>query len=109
MVMKKKNILFDTIKKDKRVYRHIFNNMVDVLYRADNDGIITLISPSAASMFGYKSVNELIGKKISETLYFNPSDRKIFLEKLASKKKLVNYPLKLKKKDGTMFHGKTSS
>jgi PAS domain-containing protein len=48
----KKNIKpFEAIKKDKRIYRHIFDNMVEVLYRADNEGRITLISPSAVDMF----------------------------------------------------------
>lgn len=107
--MKKKNKPFEAIKKDKRIYRNIFENMVEVLYRVDNEGRITLISPSAVNMFGYKSVDEFIGKNIADTFYFNPSDRQVFLEKLSVQKKLANYPLILKKKDGTMFHGKTTS
>jgi len=76
--MKKANKPFEAIKKDERIYRHIFENMVEVLYRADNKGRITLISPSAISLFGYESVEDLIGKNIAETFYYHPSDRKIF-------------------------------
>jgi len=107
--MNKKHKLFKSIKKDKKVYRNIFENMVEVLYRADNEGRITLISPSAVNMFGFESVEDFIGKKIAETFYFRPSDRITFLEKLSQENKVVNYPLLLKKKDGTMFHGKTTS
>jgi PAS domain S-box-containing protein len=107
--MKKKIKPFEAIKKDRRIYRHIFENMVEVLYRADNQGKITLISPSAIDMFGYGSVEELIGKNIAETFYSDPTDRDIFLDKLAELKKVVHYPLVLKKKDGSVFHCKTTS
>ena len=107
--MKKKIKPFEAIKKDRRIYRHIFENMVEVLYRADNQGKITLISPSAIDMFGYGSVEELIGKNIAETFYSDPTDRNVFLDKLAELKKVVHYPLVLKKKDGSDFHCKTTS
>ena len=107
--MKKKIKPFEAIKKDRRIYRHFFENMVEVLYRADNQGKITLISPSAIDMFGYGSVEELIGKNIAETFYSDPTDRNVFLDKLAELKKVVHYPLVLKKKDGSVFHCKTTS
>jgi PAS domain S-box-containing protein len=107
--MKKKIKPFEAIKKDRRIYRHFFENMVEVLYRADNQGKITLISPSAIDMFGYGSVEELIGKNIAETFYSDPIDRNVFLDKLAELKKVVHYPLVLKKKDGSDFHCKTTS
>ena len=107
--MKKKIKPFEAIKKDRRIYRHFFENMVEVLYRADNQGKITLISPSAIDMFGYGSVEELIGKNIAETFYSDPTERNVFLDKLAELKKVVHYPLVLKKKDGSDFHCKTTS
>jgi len=107
--MKKKIKPFEAIKKDRRIYRHFFENMVEVLYRADNQGKITLISPSAIDMFGYGSVEELIGKNIAETFYSDPTERNVFLDKLAELKKVVHYPLVLKKKDGSNFHCKTTS
>jgi len=107
--MKKKNKSFEAIRKDERVYRHIFENMVEVLYRADNEGRITLISPSAVNMFGYDSVEDFIGKNIADTFYHDPADRRMFLEKLSEQNKVVHYPVLLKKKDGSLFHGKTTS
>ena len=107
--MKKKIKPFEAIKKDRRIYRHFFENMVEVLYRADNQGKITLISPSAIDMFGYGSVEELIGKNIAETFYSDPTERNVFLDKLDELKKVVHYPLVLKKKDGSNFHCKTTS
>ncbi len=100
---------FEAIKKDRKVYRNIFENMVEVLYRADNEGRITLISPSAVTMFGFSKLEDFIGRNIAETFYYKPEDRTVFLKKLDQENKVVNYPLLLKKKDGTMFHGKTTS
>jgi len=107
--MKKKIKPFEAIKNDERIYRHIFENMVEVLYRADNEGRITLISPSAVNMFGYESAEDFIGKKIAETFYYDPADRKVLLDKLSVQDKVVHYPLVLKKKDGSIFHGQTTS
>ena len=94
---------------EEKIYRSIFDNMLEVLYRADHEERITLVSPSALKMFGYDSLEDLIGKKIRETFYQNPSDRNALLKKLAEQGKVVNYPLVLKRKDGTILHAKTTS
>jgi len=62
----KKNVSED-IPKEDQVYRSIFNNMLEVLYRTDNEGNITLISPAALKIFGYDSLGDIIGKKIRDT------------------------------------------
>jgi PAS domain S-box-containing protein len=95
--------------KEETVYRNIFDNMLEVLYRADNEQRITLISPAALKMFGYDRLEDLIGKTIPETFYKNPSDRSLLLDELSTHGKVVNYPLVLKRKDGTILHAKTTS
>jgi PAS domain S-box-containing protein len=94
---------------EEKIYRSIFDNMLEVLYRADHEERITLVSPSALKMFGYDSLEDLIGKKIRDTFYQNPSDRNALLKMLAEQGKVVNYPLVLKRKDGTILHAKTTS
>ena len=100
---------FETLKKDENIYRNIFENMVEVLYRADINEKITLISPSAINLFGYDSVNDFIGKNIPENFYYNPADREVFLEELSQQGKVVNYPLTLKHKDGSQIYARTTS
>ncbi|MCK4748026.1 MAG: PAS domain S-box protein, partial [Bacteroidales bacterium] len=99
----------DGIPIEEKVYRNIFENMLEVLYRSDLEERVVLISPSAVKMFGYDSLNDLIGKKIPETFYKNPADRALFLNDLLKHGKVVNYPLILKKKDGSIMYAKTTS
>jgi len=91
------------------IYRNIIENMREVLYRSDNSERITLISPAAAEMFGYDHPEDLIGEKISEVFYFEPSDRIPLLNELKRNGKVVNYPLTLKKKDGSKIYAKTTT
>ena len=91
------------------IYRNIIENMREVLYRSDNSEKITLISPAAAEMFGYDHPEDLIGEKISEVFYHNPEDRKPLLKELKKSGKVVNFPLKLKRQDGSTLYAKTTS
>jgi len=93
----------------EKIYRSIFDNMLEVLYRADLEERITLVSPSALKMFGYDSLEDLIGKKIREKFYQNPSDRDALLKVLAEQGRVSNYPLILKRKDGTTLYAKTTT
>ena len=100
----------DTITSEgESVYRNIFENMLEVLYRSDMEERITLISPAALKMFGYDSLDEFIGKKIPEVFYHKPSDRKALLKELDRNGKVVNFPLILRRKDGSTLHAKTTS
>jgi PAS domain S-box-containing protein len=94
---------------DDKVYRNIFENMLEVLYRSDNEERITLISPAALKMFGYDRLEEIIGKNIREKFYHNPSDRIPLVNELEKHGKVVNFPLLLKRKDGSTLYAKTTS
>ena len=102
-------LISDHISKERKDYKNIFDNMLEVLYRSDNEGRIVLISPSAVDVFGYSSTEELLGKKISDVFYKNPLDRKVLLDEIEKHGKVVNFPLVLKRKDGTILHAKTTS
>lgn len=58
----------------------ILNNMPDVFYRTDMNGIITLISPSCKSALGY-SAEELIGQPMAR-FYCYAEDRERVLQEL---------------------------
>jgi len=94
---------------DDKVYRNIIENMLEVLYRVDNEERITLVSPAALKMFGYDRLEEFIGKKITEEFYHNPSDRIPLVNELEKLGKVVNFPLVLKRKDGSSLYAKTTS
>ncbi len=84
-------------------YRGIIENLQDVFYRADLNGQITLASPSALSMFGYSSMEDVVGRNVLD-FYANPNDRDCLLD--AIKKgggRVVNYEIMLNHTDGTIF------
>ncbi|MBW1763616.1 MAG: PAS domain S-box protein, partial [Deltaproteobacteria bacterium] len=69
----------------------------------------SLIEANSAMMdiFGYDSKEDFLGVEISN-LYYNPSDREIFVEALG-KGKVRNFEVKFKRKDGTVFWGSLTS
>lgn len=97
------------IKKSEEKYRKIFENIPDVIYRVDSSQKIILISPSALKVFGYDSVDEIIGRDVLDTFYYNPYDRTKLMDQLKQHGKVANYPLVLKKKDETPVYVETNS
>ncbi|MFH0728714.1 MAG: PAS domain S-box protein [Pseudomonadota bacterium] len=80
-------------------YRSLVNSMQDVIYRADSDGNLVYISPSAPRLIGYNSSEEMIGLDISSNLYYHPEDRQKFLKTLRESGRVSNYEVILKRKD----------
>ncbi len=81
--------LSEDIQNEGEIYRNIFENMLEVLYRSDLEERIVLISPSAVKMFGYDGLKDFIGKKIPETFYYNPEDRSLLLDELSRHEKVA--------------------
>jgi PAS domain S-box-containing protein len=88
----------EAMRKSEEKYRTIFESFHDVFYRTDNNGIITVISPSIRYQAGYDP-EEVIGKP-STDFYFDPADRDVFMQKLREKGALHDYEIKFKTKDG---------
>ncbi|HAJ33047.1 MAG TPA: hypothetical protein DCK79_06710 [Candidatus Atribacteria bacterium] len=92
----------DKLKDSEEKYRSLFENMSGVYYRADTEGNIIMINPAGVELLGFNSPEDIMGKKLAKDLYFNPEDRKKFLEDLKNSKGYVkDYEVTLKKKDGT--------
>jgi len=100
----------DKLKDSEEKYRSLFENMPGVYYRADTEANIIMINPAGVGLFGFNSPEDIIGKNLTEDLYFNPEDRKKFLEDLKNSKGYVkDYEVTLKKKDGTPVVTSTTS
>jgi len=83
--------------KSEEKYRLIFESFHDIYYRANNEGIITELSPSVLQISGYKP-DELIGKPATN-VYQNKADRIYALKALKESGRLTDYELKLVTKD----------
>jgi diguanylate cyclase (GGDEF)-like protein/PAS domain S-box-containing protein len=99
----RKNML-DKLKKSEEKYRHLFENMPGAYYRTDREGNLIMINPEGAKLFGYNSLEGILGKNIAQHLYFAPEERKRYLKELEKNKgNLKDFELTLKKKDGTLL------
>ena len=91
----------EALRLSELLYRTILDNIQDVYYRSDKEGNLTMVSPSAPKLLGYNSVQEIIGQNIAETIYFFPEERKQFLDTISKEKKVTDYEITLKKRDGS--------
>lgn len=88
--------------KSEEQFRGIFNNLQDAYFQANTSGIFTLVSPSALRIYGYQSLQEMIGMPAGD-LYANISDRDRLISELAAKGSVADFICLGKRKDGSMF------
>jgi PAS domain S-box-containing protein len=88
------------LKKSEEQLRGIFENLQDAYFRANLNGMFTMVSPSAIKMYGYSSVDELIGSP-AELLYADPDERAVMISALKKEGRIEDLTLKARKKDGT--------
>lgn len=81
-------------------YRSIVENSIDVHYRADMDGKLTMINSAGVKLLRYDSQSEMLGKDLAKTFYYEPQNRQRFLAAMKKFGKVVNFENKLKCKDG---------
>ncbi|HEY3371484.1 MAG TPA: PAS domain S-box protein [Prolixibacteraceae bacterium] len=83
-------------------FRSIFNNLQDAFFQADMAGNLTLVSPSAVCMYGFDSVDEMIGRSATN-LYADEQSRFQLLQELKTNGSLQDFVVQGKKKDGSLF------
>jgi PAS domain S-box-containing protein len=98
----------EALRESEEKYRAIINEIQDIFYRTDLAGTITMLSPSAATLAGYDSLDQLIGRPVS-MVYANPADRDRLLAALQESGSVYAFPLDLKVRDGSIRHVTTSS
>lgn len=86
--------------KSQRDIESILNNMPDVFYRTDLQGLITLMSPSCEGVLGYEA-DEMIGQPLAN-FYCTPAEReKIVMALQEGKGKSRQVEACLRHKDGS--------
>ena len=94
--------IMDKLKENEEKYRNLFENMPGVYYRTDREGNFIMINPEGVKLFGYNSLEDILGKNIAQHFYSAPEERKKYLKELEKNKgNLKDFELTLKKKDGT--------
>lgn len=78
-------------------YKTIFNNLQDVYYKTDMQGIITIVSPSVIHYLGVPW-QEVVGKD-SRDFYTNAKEKGKLLKMLLERKEVHDYEITLKGKE----------
>ncbi|MCC2546550.1 PAS domain S-box protein [Hymenobacter sp. BT175] len=79
-------------------FRAIFESFQDIYYRTDDQGLLTILSPSVEQVLGYKP-EEVLGTPILD-YYVNPADRGRLLEEVKRHGALRNFETAIRHKDG---------
>lgn len=87
----------EALKTSEENFRRIFDNIQDIYYEVDIDGIIKEISPSVNTISNYNR-EELIGKPMVN-LYTHAKQRDNFLKALKKDEKVHDYEIMLKGKE----------
>jgi len=85
-------------------YRRLFEHSVAGYYRTTIDGRILAVNPALAHMLGYDDPAALEGQSAT-LLYFDQADRGPFIQTLRRHGRLVNYEVRLRRRDGRVLWG----
>lgn len=105
-ITKRKEIENDLVLSEKK-YRTIFENVQDVFYQTNKEGLLTEISPSIEQHSGYTR-QELIGKQVN-SFYYYPQDRQRMVEKIRSMGSVIDFEVRLKTKNGELRYASVNA
>jgi PAS domain S-box-containing protein len=83
------------------LYRSLFENVHDGIYRSTSKGEILNANPALVKMLGYRTENELKKKNIGRDIYVSSIERNSLVRQINNKGRLADVELFLKKKDGS--------
>ena len=91
----------EELKRAEHRYRNMYQNAVQAMFQSKLSGELIRANPSYANILGYSSPEELLEhKENANRFYFNPEDRSRMMRAVKKRGSLVNYELRLKRKDG---------
>ena len=89
------------LRESEEKYRRVYENIQDVYFEADLDGIIREVSPSIKFVTQYTR-EELIGRNI-RSMTINPEERNDRLEKIVDAGRINDYEATFVDKDGSLI------
>jgi diguanylate cyclase (GGDEF)-like protein/PAS domain S-box-containing protein len=89
------------LRRAEQRYRSMYRNALQGMFQAEIDGKLLRVNPAYARILGYASTDEMLSLKTgSAGLYFDPGERQRMLKALKRRGLLVDYEVKLRRKDG---------
>ena len=86
-------------------YKNVYNNISEGLYRSTLLGEFLSLNPAAVAIFGCDSEADCFSRyaNLENELYVDPQDRHKMMERLYQEKRLFNYEVRMRRKDGEIF------
>jgi len=109
-ISQRKKAELEITESEKR-YRALFASLKEGVYQSDAevDGVFTWINQAGAEILGYKSPEEVIGKKVKDIFYVNPNDRATVIERLKKEGVWKGFVSFCKRKNGEQFYMERTS
>jgi diguanylate cyclase (GGDEF)-like protein/PAS domain S-box-containing protein len=97
----------EQLRRSEQDFRAFFENMQDVYYRTDADGVITMAGPSVHEVLGFKP-EEIVGRR-AEEFYPLSTDRDAIKKAILEDGKVSDFPGQIVRKDGRLIDISISS
>ncbi|HEY9298475.1 MAG TPA: PAS domain S-box protein, partial [Phormidium sp.] len=96
----------EALRRSEIKYRHIFENSLVGIGRSRlTDGLFLDANQPCAEIIGYKSANELIGKRRAGEFHVNPNDREWMISQMEQYGEIRNFEIQLYRQDGGISWG----
>jgi PAS domain S-box-containing protein len=93
----------EALKESEKRYRDFFTTSRDAIFITSPGGRWIDFNDAALDMFGYSSREELMALPVA-ALYQDPDDRRALTQRLETNDYVKEYPVRLKRKDGSVIH-----
>jgi PAS domain S-box-containing protein len=98
----------EALRESEEKYRTLVENVVDIVYRSDRDGILTFVTPSILPLLGYDTVDDIIGHPIT-SFWAYPEKRDDLIARMKEQGYVKDYEISILKRDGTRIPVSVSS
>lgn len=98
----------EALRESEMRYRSVVDNIQDIFYRTDANGLLSMVSPSGVRLLGYEGLDEMLGRH-NESFWHDPSARQVFLERIRAFGSVRDFEVTLKRKDGSPLVVSTTS
>lgn len=95
------------LRESEQNFRRLFENMQDVYYRTDAQGVVQHVGPGVRRVLGYEP-HEIEGRT-AESYYPQSSDRDAFKAAIRDKGEVSDFPGQMVRRDGTVIDISISS
>lgn len=91
------------LQSSEQKFRRIFDQSLEGIFQTDLEGRILAANKAMVGMFGYAAMEEFQALNVNAH-YVDPEARPKIVEALKAKGEIRNWELRLRRKDGTVFH-----